>query len=227
MLLNKFISSVEAVCTGLGKLSAGLCLLLLILTAEQVIARYWFKSSSLALQELEWHFFGASFALSSAWALQRDQHVRVDLFYHRWSLRQKALCNMLGHLFFLFPMCYVLIDYGWTEVLLCQSYSSYVPLNHFSASHIDPQAVYYELCSKLEIFIRQWLIFGEGSPDPGGLPARWLPKALIPLCGLTLALQGLALWIKDFKTVFINSGVTTLEQNAPALPPPTEASSHG
>ena len=225
--MNRFISGVENVCANLGKCSAGLCLLLLMLTAEQVIARYWFKSSSLALQELEWHLFGASFALSSAWALQKDRHVRVDIFYQRWSLRQKALCNMLGHCCFLFPMCYVLMAYGWTEVQLSQSYSSYVPLNHFSASHIDPQAFYYGLCRSLETFFRQWLIFGEGSPDPGGLPARWLPKALIPLCGLTLALQGLALWMRDFKTVFVNSGVKTLDQNWPSLPPQTGTSSHG
>jgi TRAP-type mannitol/chloroaromatic compound transport system permease small subunit len=33
----------------------------------------------------------------------------------------------------------------------------------------------------------------EGSPEPGGLPNVWLLKALIPIAGVLLALQGLAI----------------------------------
>ena len=198
----KLINLIEKICSSLGKISCGLCFLLLLLTAEQVIARYWFKSSSLALQELQWHFFGASFALSSAWALQKDQHVRVDIFYHRWTPRQKAFCNILGHIFFLLPLCYVLVVYGWTEVELSQSYPSNVALNHWTSVHINPHSFFYRIITPLESFLRQWVIFGEASSDPGGLEARWIPKALIPICGITLALQGMALICKDSRLLF-------------------------
>ncbi len=42
-------------------------------------------------------------------------------------------------------------------------------------------------------FVRASFELGEGSPDPGGLPARWLLKAAIPLGFGLLLLQGLAL----------------------------------
>ena len=42
-------------------------------------------------------------------------------------------------------------------------------------------------------FVFNAFIIGEGSPDPGGLPARFILKAAIPVGFLLLALQGLAL----------------------------------
>jgi TRAP-type mannitol/chloroaromatic compound transport system permease small subunit len=38
----------------------------------------------------------------------------------------------------------------------------------------------------------------EGSPDPGGLPGRFVLKAVIPVGFLLLALQGVSELIKDF-----------------------------
>lgn len=41
-------------------------------------------------------------------------------------------------------------------------------------------------------FVYQSFIHGEGSPDPGGLPFRWLLKSAIPLGFFMLLLQGIA-----------------------------------
>jgi TRAP-type mannitol/chloroaromatic compound transport system permease small subunit len=49
-------------------------------------------------------------------------------------------------------------------------------------------------------FISQAYIYNEASPDPGGLPARWLIKSMIPLGFTLLILQGIAESIK--KIVF-------------------------
>jgi TRAP-type mannitol/chloroaromatic compound transport system permease small subunit len=42
---------------------------------------------------------------------------------------------------------------------------------------------------------RAWML-GEGSPDPGGLPARWALKALLPIGFVVLALQFLAMALR-------------------------------
>lgn len=47
-------------------------------------------------------------------------------------------------------------------------------------------------------FIRVSLTFLEGSPDPGGLPARYLLKMAIPAGFGLLALQGLSELVKNF-----------------------------
>lgn len=48
-------------------------------------------------------------------------------------------------------------------------------------------------------FVMNSFRFGEGSPDPGGLPARYILKTIIPFSFLLLLLQGFAL---AFKSLF-------------------------
>ena len=62
------------------KVSGFLTFLLVLLTTEQVISRYVFNDSSIALQELEWHIFAAIFLLAAPYTLAQDEHVRVDIF---------------------------------------------------------------------------------------------------------------------------------------------------
>lgn len=46
-------------------------------------------------------------------------------------------------------------------------------------------------------FVQQAFIHAEGSPDPGGLPYRWILKAAIPAGFLILMLQGIADVLKN------------------------------
>ncbi len=48
---------------------------------------------------------------------------------------------------------------------------------------------------------QSWLI-KETSPDPGGLPMRYLLKACIPLCFILLFIQGIAEALKSFFFIF-------------------------
>lgn len=45
---------------------------------------------------------------------------------------------------------------------------------------------------------------GETSPDPGGLPARYLIKAAMPVGFLLLGLQGISEVLKNFSTIISN-----------------------
>lgn len=45
-------------------------------------------------------------------------------------------------------------------------------------------------------YVMQSYSIGEGSPDPGGIPLRWLVKGLIPLGFTLLALQTLAALVR-------------------------------
>ena len=60
--------------------------------------------------EIEWHIFGLLFLFGSAYALNEEKHVRVDLFYQNFSKREKAQVNVIGTIVFLIPWCLTL---GW------------------------------------------------------------------------------------------------------------------
>lgn len=50
-------------------------------------------------------------------------------------------------------------------------------------------------------FVANSYMIGETSPNPGGLPARYLLKAMIPLGCLFLLLQGLSLMVRSIETL--------------------------
>ena len=51
-------------------------------------------------------------------------------------------------------------------------------------------------------FVQYAWQLGEVSPDPGGLPARWLLKAAIPFSFCLIAMQGVSFFLKNVKILF-------------------------
>ena len=159
-MLDSFIRGVDRLSEAAGRLAMALALLLVLVVMADVTMRYFLNVSFSVLRELEWHFYSAMFLLGGAYTLRRDAHVRVDIFYQRFSARGQAIINVLGCLLMLFPGCWLIME-------------SSMPFVAFS-----------------------WNMH-EISPDPGGLPYRWLLKALIPIGFGLMGLQGVSFLLKN------------------------------
>lgn len=96
-----------------GKITAWLILAMMFLCSAIVLLRYGFSYSSTAMQEALVYLHGMAFMLASAYALSCDEHVRVDIFYRHFSLKQKAWVDACGCLFFLLPFCLFLLYFAW------------------------------------------------------------------------------------------------------------------
>lgn len=125
-----------------------------------VIMRYFFKTGSIAMQEMEWHLFSVIILLGISYTLKEDGHVRVDILYDRLKPKRKAMINMVGVVLFIFPIALLV-----------------------GLSSID---------NAMEAFQSM-----EQSGDPGGLPYRWIVKALIPLSFLLLLITSVGYFIKN------------------------------
>lgn len=102
---NKINSFNEAI----GRLVSWLTLILVLIVGVDVVSRYFFNTTKNWVLELEWYLFSILFLLGAGYALRHDRHVRVDLFYARFSERDKALVNVLGTALFLLPWCLFVI----------------------------------------------------------------------------------------------------------------------
>ena len=78
-----------------GRATAWLTGLLMMLVCYNVAARYLFNNSKAWRTELEWHLFALIFLLGAGYALKHDKHVRVDLFYANFSPKRKAWVCLL------------------------------------------------------------------------------------------------------------------------------------
>lgn len=72
--------------------------------------------SSNALIETQWYLFDLVFLLGAAYTLQHNDHVRVDVFYARFSRKGKAIADLIGTLFFLLPFSTLVIWFSWRAV---------------------------------------------------------------------------------------------------------------
>lgn len=101
----------------LGTIVPWLVLLAVLVSAINAIVRKTFDVSSNAFLEMQWYMFGAVFLLCSGYTLLRQEHVRIDVVYGRFPRRTQVMIDIFGTLFFLLPMCALLLWFSWPYFL--------------------------------------------------------------------------------------------------------------
>lgn len=120
---------IDAISRYTAYLTAFILALLVLLILYDATSRYLFSEGSTALQELEWHFFDVVILLSIAYTLRHNAHVRVDIFYGKFSPKTKALINIFSFLFFVLPLSLLIvyIGVGFVEISYVQHEASSDP----------------------------------------------------------------------------------------------------
>ncbi|AOF88819.1 TRAP transporter small permease subunit [Sinorhizobium sp. RAC02] len=72
-----------------------------------------YRNNSNTLSEAQWYMFAGMVMLGGAWTLKVNEHVRVDLVYGSVSERTRTWIDLLGGVFFLLPMCALMIYFTW------------------------------------------------------------------------------------------------------------------
>jgi TRAP-type mannitol/chloroaromatic compound transport system permease small subunit len=99
-----------------GRVVSWCVLAMVLLTFLVVVLRYVFDSGWIALQESVSYLHSLVFLLGAAYTLKHDAHVRVDIFYSRFSERTKAWVELLGHLFILIPVMLFIVWISWPYI---------------------------------------------------------------------------------------------------------------
>jgi len=97
----------------LGELVAYWAVLAVFAYYFEVIGRYVFNSPTNWVHESTFLMFGMQYMIAGAYAYRGESHVRVDLVYSKLSARGKAICDLVGSLFF-FIFIGSLAWTGWT-----------------------------------------------------------------------------------------------------------------
>ena len=112
----------------IGQASAWLWIAVLLVVLCNVFSRFILARGSIALEELSWHLFGAATMFSLAYAVVRDDHVRVDVLREKFSLRTQAWIELLGIALLALPVIALMID-----SLLAYAYTAFVYQEHSQA----------------------------------------------------------------------------------------------
>ncbi|WP_148862898.1 TRAP transporter small permease subunit [Marinobacter fonticola] len=102
---------------GIGRLSAWLWPILMMIIIVNVVSRYAFAQGFIELEELQWHIYSAGFLFALSYALLQDSHVRVDLIRERISYRAQAWIELIGLTLILGPFIALLLYFAVPYVI--------------------------------------------------------------------------------------------------------------
>jgi TRAP-type mannitol/chloroaromatic compound transport system permease small subunit len=104
-----FADDINHLILKVGEILSWVYALLIVVILMQVILRKGFSNGLIVLEELQWHLYAIGVMMGLSYSQVNDSHVRVDLFYDRYSPRVRHVIEILGMLFFVFPMLFVVI----------------------------------------------------------------------------------------------------------------------
>ncbi|HQR04921.1 MAG: TRAP transporter small permease subunit [Proteobacteria bacterium] len=108
---------IDALNRRIGRAASWLVLAAVLLSAGNAVVRKAFDFSSNAFLEMQWYLFAALFLLCGGYALLRQEHVKIDLLYGRWSRRTQVWIDIAGTILFLLPFAGLLLALCWPYFL--------------------------------------------------------------------------------------------------------------
>ncbi len=110
--LLKISRGIDAFTRWLGKRLAWLILVAVVVSALNATVRKTFDISSNSWLELQWVLFSIVFLLCSSWTLLDNEHIRIDIVNNLLPKQVRNSIDVIGHAFFLIPLCIVMIITG-------------------------------------------------------------------------------------------------------------------
>jgi TRAP-type mannitol/chloroaromatic compound transport system permease small subunit len=111
-ILGCLLDLIDSVNRVIGKSVGYLVPILACVILFEVCMRYFFKVSQSWTFEMSQFLFGILFILGGGYTLYHKEHVNVDVIYHRLSLKNKTIIEIITSIF-IFIYLGVLIWKGW------------------------------------------------------------------------------------------------------------------
>jgi TRAP-type mannitol/chloroaromatic compound transport system permease small subunit len=105
--------AIDAVNERVGKLVYWLILAAVLVSSVNAVSRYALNKSSNAWLELQWYLFSAVFLLCAGYTLLRNEHIRIDVVFGRFSRPTQIWIDIFGTVFFLLPMAIIIMYLSW------------------------------------------------------------------------------------------------------------------
>lgn len=114
--LASIARAIDRVNEGIGRAVAWTALALVAVQFLAVVLRYVFGVGWIWVEESIVYLHATLFMTGAAYTLLHDGHVRVDVFYREATARDRARVDLFGTVFFLWPVCLLILVKSWPYV---------------------------------------------------------------------------------------------------------------
>ena len=87
----------------IGDVASWIWILLVAVVVSNVVLRYAFGEGRIEFEELQWHLYATGFLAALSYAVESDDHIRVDFLHARFSARLQAWVELYGIVLLLLP----------------------------------------------------------------------------------------------------------------------------
>jgi len=105
---------IEAVLGFVGGIINWIWLALVLIIVSTVVMRYVVAGNTVWIEETQWHMYAVGYMLGIGYAVMHDAHVRVDVLASQFRARVRAWIELMMIVLIIFPLCWLMIDYGYT-----------------------------------------------------------------------------------------------------------------
>src|ERR671926_643897 len=113
MTVQRFLHTIDAISTWIGKAAAWLIVGLMLLVCAEVFKRYIMNMPTAWIFDASNMFYGTLFMMCGAYTLAQNAHVRGDFLYSSMRPRTQALLDLVLYIVFFIPGIAALIYAGY------------------------------------------------------------------------------------------------------------------
>ena len=137
-----------------GKVAMSMVLGMVAILLYEAISRTIFNRPHIWAVEMAQFIMAAYYLLGGGYTLLLDGHVRMDLLYHRWTIKQKALADVIT--FFIVLIYMTVLSYGAVQGILYA-----IKYKQVSYSAWSPSVVPIKIIMTLGIFMMFLQVISE------------------------------------------------------------------
>ena len=123
--MKKISHTIDLFNEKIGILTSYLAIPLILITFFVAFMRYALDFGSIAIQEITIYLHALIFTVGASYTLKNNMHVRIDIFYNKFSDNLKKNINLFGTIFFLLPSCILIFvtsfNYVISSIMLLES----------------------------------------------------------------------------------------------------------
>lgn len=187
-----FTGFVDRVCLTAGELASYWTVIAVFAFCYEVVVRKAFNSPTDWVHETVVYLFAMQYMIAGSYAMLTESHVRVDIFYARFSPRMKAIVDLVTSIFFFIFVCTLLFA-GFVFAADSLGFGN-TSLSALARGNIDIYQ-FLEQASLAEFFAPD-TINGEVVNSTWRLQL-WPVKIVLVVGALLLLLQGVSRVVKD------------------------------
>jgi TRAP-type mannitol/chloroaromatic compound transport system permease small subunit len=110
--LDRFCRAIDKFTDIQGKMASLIAIPMVITLTYEVFARYLFNAPTSWSYDVTYMIYGSHYLLGAAFALLYKVHIRIDVIYVLFPKKVRQLIDVIGYLFFFFPVIIVLVFSG-------------------------------------------------------------------------------------------------------------------